>query len=148
MGSHAVGHTYLNDTHIGKRLMRQGKAQIDSRSGNIPELRESVDRGKGDCPFRRRSRNRVAYPREKSDESSVRLSHQKSGGDDKFGVRRDTDRLTSYKEMYRAAVFIVAAAMTNPRIPNARGTAMCQNRSPDLSECLWLMIKEQFTTGK
>ena len=46
----------------------------------------------------------------------------------------------TYREMYRAAVFMVEAAMAKPIIPIARGTAMCQNRSPDLSECLW----EQF----
>jgi hypothetical protein len=47
----------------------------------------------------------------------------------------------TYREIYRAAVFMVAAAMTKPRIPTARGIAMCQNRSPVLSECLKEMIQ-------
>lgn len=32
---------------------------------------------------------------------------------------------------------IVEMAMTKPIMPNARGIAMCQKRSPDLSECLY-----------
>jgi hypothetical protein len=47
----------------------------------------------------------------------------------------------AYREIYRAAVFMVAAAMTKPKIPTARGIAMCQNRSPVLSECLEEMIQ-------
>lgn len=43
---------------------------------------------------------------------------------------------STHKETYRAAVFIVEAAMTKPIIPNVKGMAMCQNRSPVLSECL------------
>jgi len=47
----------------------------------------------------------------------------------------------THREIYRAAVFMVAEAMTKPRIPTARGIAMCQNRSPVLSECLQEIIQ-------
>lgn len=43
---------------------------------------------------------------------------------------------TTYRETYRAAMFIVDMAMIYPIIPTKRGTVICQNLSPCMSECL------------
>jgi len=44
--------------------------------------------------------------------------------------------------MYRAAMFIVEAAMINPTIPIDNDITMCQNRSPIISEWLQAYLKK------
>ena len=53
-------------------------------------------------------------------------------------LRTESD--CSYSERYRATMFIVEDAVTNPTNPMVRGTTMWKNLSPVASECLQIRV--------
>lgn len=104
-------------------MLRVQRAANYLRSGNIAQLRESVDPRQRNSTLRWRAGNGIADPCQEDDEPSVRLCHQESRSISAFksDIRYGQN---THKDTYRAAVFIVEVAMTKPTIPNNNGIAM------------------------
>jgi hypothetical protein len=77
IGRSPCGRPDISESCTVREGMIKMPGRYNLRSGNIPKLGECVNCGKGDRSLRRWSRNRVAHPREESDECRVGLSHQK-----------------------------------------------------------------------
>ena len=103
-------------------------------------MTERVDERDSYSSFRRWAGERGADPRKECDERSVGLSHQKPSRIARQIFTREKRTVVTYSEKYRAAVFIVEDAITNPTSPTVRGTTMWNDLSPVASECLRIRV--------